>query len=96
MARKAKDMTDNDISTKTALEILESEPVIENAEPADDRVPVFISSKGIETFPQRNDANQLVPFIYGYVNGKRFEVECNKQVLVKPEVAEAVRGISQV
>lgn len=62
-----------------------------------DLVPVFISHKGIEAYPEKyEDEKGRIRVRYtvkGSVNGDDFKILCNQQVMVKPEVAEALKGI---
>jgi hypothetical protein len=67
------------------------EPV-EKKESGPSLVPVCISSTGIETHPRKVDG-KTVHFVKGSINGIPFEIECNKQVMVEPHIAEAVAGL---
>ncbi len=62
-----------------------------------DWITLYIPSKGIETKAIKDLDKKGKPvtkhFVYGSINGKPFEVECDCQVKVTPEVAEALHGL---
>jgi hypothetical protein len=62
----------------------------ENQEPS--RVPVYVSSRGIETTSETVDG-KTIRFVRGDVNGRPYRVECDRQMLVAPHVAEALSGL---
>lgn len=58
-------------------------------EPADDGlVPFYLSSSIAETYEKQGQK-----FAYGNVNGKRFEVVCDVQTRVKPEIKEVFSSL---
>ncbi len=56
-------------------------------------VPIYISSKGIETLSERAPGERTLQYVRGDVNGQPFKVECDRQVLAQPHVAEALSGL---
>lgn len=50
-------------------------------------VPFFLSSQGIETVQKDG-----VHYAYGFINGEKFEVQCDVQVMVKKEIKEVFKS----
>ncbi len=69
---------------------IEVEAVKPKEEPKAATMSVHIYSAGIETYPVAGSRTRVVR---GCVNGEPYEVVCDAQVEVKPEVAEALKGI---
>ena len=55
-------------------------------------IAIYLPSFGIESWPLKENG-VVRKFVRGSVNGVPFEVECDKQVEVAPEVAEVLRPL---
>ncbi len=66
--------------------------VAKEVEPEEEEMmPVQVSSHGMPCKRVKNDAGENVYIMEGSVNGKKFEIECDTQVMVPKSVYEALQ-----
>lgn len=74
-----------------------SKPIEKEEVETEKLVPIYVSSKGIETRPEsfvdEQGKKKARHFIHGDVNGVKFKVECNKQMMVPESVFGALEAL---
>lgn len=64
-------------------------------EPDEGSVTVYVSSKNIETIQKKVANGKSEKYVRGSINGKQFEVVCDRNVKVPLDVALVLKPISQ-
>lgn len=79
--------------TPDEVEEPSEEPAVDEDTKEETLKPIYISRHAGESH-SRTINGQTVYFVKGSVNGIPFEVECDKQVMVEPHVAEVLQGLA--